>query len=260
MKNLPLTRKPETIEDIVFEGRNRSYGAYELNKKRSKYLLIAFMVSFAGVSTSIAVPFFNMKNKPLTREISEITEVCLIDVNTEKPEVPLPPEPPKVEIMQSQLVYRVPEVVEEVLEPELELSIGTIEQATFNPPPDIDIPVISDQNSHVIEEPEEEIVFFPQEEASFNGGTVSDFCTWVQTNLGYPEEPAAAGIEGKVIIEFCVNSKGEVVDIKVLRKIHPDIDNETVEVISSSPVWKPAKQGGRPVKQRFTIPITFEIL
>ena len=59
--NLPDSR---TLDDIVFENRNKAYGAYALNKKHRKYLIIAFLISLTGVGTAVAVPFLNALNGP----------------------------------------------------------------------------------------------------------------------------------------------------------------------------------------------------
>ena len=261
MKTQEVVRKPETLEDIIFEGRNKSYGAFDLNQKRGKYLIISFLVSFIGLSTAVAVPFINsFKNKAPVAPPEKSIPVILIGMENPTPEIPLPPPPPEMpEQMQKAIAYRVPEVVEEVQDPENGFDFSAIESVTENAPIDLVIePIV--EVTRVIDEPEEEIFFNPQEKASFMGGNEETFLKWVQMNLVYPAAAADANIEGKVFIEFCVNSKGEVVDIKVVRKLHPDIDNETVRVIDSSPRWAPAKQGGNPVKQRFTIPIVFDLI
>lgn len=96
-------------------------------------------------------------------------------------------------------------------------------------------------------------------QASFHGGDLNAFRNWVQKNLQYPQIAAEKGISGKVFIEFAVNSKGDVVDIKVLRGVDPMLDNESIRVIKSSPKWTPAKQGGKIVKQKFVIPLQFTL-
>ena len=98
-----------------------------------------------------------------------------------------------------------------------------------------------------------------EENASFQGGDVGAFRLWVQSNMVYPTAAAEAGIAGKVIVQFAVNSKGQVVDARVLRSIHPDLDKEALRCLLSSPPWVPGKQGGKSVKQQFTIPIVFQL-
>jgi len=259
MKNQFFIGKTETLEEIVFEGRNKSYGAFDLNQKRSKYLFTAFFIAFLGVSAVIAVPFihsFNIGDTPVA--VERETGVTLTKI--EYPDFTLPPPPPPINPeLFKRVVFKVPVIVEGITDPIVEFEYETLESVNSNPPVDIEIELIKPEHN-VINEPEELPVFNPQEKASFKGGDEDDFRKWVAENIVFPSDAANAGIKGKVIIEFCVNSKGEVVDIKLLRKLDPAIDAETLRVISSSPRWTPAKQGGSPVKQRFTIPFMFDLI
>jgi periplasmic protein TonB len=259
MKNQFFFGKTETLEEIVFEGRNKSYGAFELNQKRSKYLFTAFFIAFLGVSAVIAVPFihsFNIGDTPVA--VKKVTEVILTEIVY--PEfTPPPPLPPINEEVFKRVVFNTPVIVEELTDPTVEFEYEVIELVNSNPPVDIELEVVP-PSQDAINEPPELPVFNPQEKASFKGGDEDDFRKWVAENIVFPEIAAKAGIKGKVIIEFCVNSKGEVVDIIMLKKLDPAIDAETLRVISSSPRWTPAKQGGSPVKQRFTIPFMFDLI
>lgn len=108
---------------------------------------------------------------------------------------------------------------------------------------------------------EDEAAFvFVEDPATFQGGDLNDFREWVQENLVYPEEAIENGIFGRVTVQFIVDSKGKVGDVMVLRGVDPLLDIETIRVLLSSPAWKPAKQGGLPVKQQFTIPVIFTLL
>jgi len=104
---------------------------------------------------------------------------------------------------------------------------------------------------------EEQVFIIVDDQASFQGGSVDTFRDWVTTNLKYPTIAIENGIQGKVYVQYAVNSKGNVVDIKVVKGVDPSLDKEAVRVIQSSPKWKPAKYKGMKVKQQFTIPIAF---
>ncbi len=97
------------------------------------------------------------------------------------------------------------------------------------------------------------------EPATFQGGDINAFRTWVQKEIVYPPKVSKAGISGKVNVQFCVNSKGAVTDAKVLRSFNSDLDKEAIRCIMSSPNWVPAKKSGKPVSQIFVIPITFKM-
>jgi len=107
------------------------------------------------------------------------------------------------------------------------------------------------------EQTDEQVYIVVEEQATFQGGDVNSFRTWVTKNLKYPDIAVKKGISGKVYVQYAINSKGDVVDVKVVRGVDPTLDKEAVRVISSSPKWEPAKQRGTKVKQQFTIPIVF---
>jgi protein TonB len=260
MKNQPVERKSETLEDIVFEGRNKAYGAYELNRKREKAMILAFFIALLLAVTAIAVPIINAQRTtdggiiPPDQRIIEIR-----DLEQDNPMVPLPPPAPPIDEMERSLVYTTPVIVENA-DPDEGL-IVFVDALDNTENPSIDMPIEPvDPGTDVIDDPVvEEIVLFPQENARFMGGDVNEFRKWVVENITYPTAAIEVNIFGKVLVEFCVNSKGEVVDLKLLRKLDPLIDEVTLQVISSSPRWTPAKQGGRPVKQRFVIPFMFDL-
>jgi len=97
------------------------------------------------------------------------------------------------------------------------------------------------------------------EQASFQGGDLEDFQTWVQENIYYPKEAIDYGVSGTVMTQFTVNTEGEVVDVVVLRGVAPSLDEEAKRVLLSSPVWEPAQLDGKAVAQQFTIPVEFRL-
>ncbi len=102
-------------------------------------------------------------------------------------------------------------------------------------------------------------VWFVEVNASFNGGDLKTFETWVMENLKYPEEAIKDSIYGKVIIQFSVDKTGAVCETKVIRSVNPLLDNEALRVVNSSPAWKPAKISGVELKQNFVIPVYFTL-
>lgn len=90
----------------------------------------------------------------------------------------------------------------------------------------------------------------------FNGGTEAMY-KWIQKNISYPELERSMGIGGTVHLEFVVTRNGDITDVKILRGVTDNIDEEAVRVISSMPKWKPGKQGNKKVDVYFTIPIKF---
>jgi protein TonB len=256
MDNKGLSKKAVTLEDIVFENRNKEYGVYFLRKKYQKYLFIAFLISLFGVSTGISVPFIKaFLNKNKTVVLVKETVAELQSVKTDEDIPPPPPPPPPPAAMEQQVKYTAPVVVDTVKE-EVKLAIvDDVKETVTNEPVPETIEVVKEEESVIVED--EPAFVFVEEQATFQGGDVSTFREWVQKNLVYPPVAVENGIFGRVTVQFAVNSRGEVTDVKILRGVDPSLDKETIRVIMSSPKWGPAKQGGRAVKQQFVIPVIF---
>ena len=82
---------------------------------------------------------------------------------------------------------------------------------------------------------------------------------FLQVNIRYPKEAQAKGIQGRVIVQFVVNSDGSICDEKLIKSVDPQLDTEAIRVIRSMPNWKPGIQKGKPVRVRFTLPVTFRL-
>ena len=77
--------------------------------------------------------------------------------------------------------------------------------------------------------------------ASFDGGDANKFSVWVNEHKRYPEEAKKAGIEGRVTTQFTITKEGKLTNVRILRGLHPLLDEEAVRVIESSPqIWEPA--------------------
>jgi periplasmic protein TonB len=246
-----------TMDDIVFEGRNQEYGAYELRKKYRRFLTIAFLIAFLGISAAMVSPViaaYQNKHK-LARKLEKnvVMEMEKLDENLAPP--PPPPPPPEAE---PQAKFEAPVVVDSVKDDVKIATIDEVKEVVAEAPPE-EIKIEDTQQTEEVQEEYEPPFIIVEENATFKGGDVNTFRTWVQSNIVYPPVAAEAGISGKVFVQFCVNSRGQVCDIKVLRGVHPELDKEVVRCITNSPGWTPAKQGGKAVKQQFVMPIIFQL-
>ena len=93
---------------------------------------------------------------------------------------------------------------------------------------------------------------------TFNGGDAGNFSRWVNEQLEYPENCKKEGISGRVTLSFTVSETGKVTDVKVLRGVHKDLDNEALRVVSSSPDWTPGIADGKAVAIKYTFPVLFQ--
>ena len=82
---------------------------------------------------------------------------------------------------------------------------------------------------------------------------------WVYANLKYPESAVRDGIQGRVMVDFIIDKEGKVTDVRVVRGVDPELDEEALRVVSSSPKWKPGRMGGQKVRTSVTIPVEFRL-
>lgn len=105
----------------------------------------------------------------------------------------------------------------------------------------------------------ENVSQIPQVGPRFNGGDASEFAKWAMKNVQYPAFAEENGIMGKVVVQFVVDTNGNVADVKVVRGVHPVLDKEAVRVVSSSPQWTPGSTNGEPVSVTLTMPVIFSL-
>lgn len=102
------------------------------------------------------------------------------------------------------------------------------------------------------------IYFITEEMPEFPGG-IENLRLFVAKNINYPAEAQELAIQGKVYVSFVILEDGSIVNVKIVRSVHPALDAEAIRVVQSMPRWKPGRQGGKSVRVSYTIPINFLI-
>ena len=97
-----------------------------------------------------------------------------------------------------------------------------------------------------------------EENAQFPGGDQACY-EWLSKNIKYPSICAEQGVQGRVILNFVVNRDGSITEVKVLRSPDPNLSKEAERVVKLMPKWKPARQGNKTVRARFTLPVMFRL-
>ena len=252
------------FDDIVFESRNRDYGAYVLRKKYPRAILTGVLISLFVGSASVLLPFFIEPSdefmvagggRYVTVEMEELSP----------PEdfiyvAPPPPPPPETNRSEEIAKYTVPVIVDTLLTAEPELA--TIAEALELPADDTDIEVYSNGIGDDLligdGSSEGEPAFFLVEVMpTFRGGGLDKFREWVNKRTNYPQAAVDAKIRGTVFLTFVVEKDGSVSNVTGLKGVHPLLDNEAVKAISESPRWNPGLQRGQPVRVRYQIPMSF---
>lgn len=221
--------------------------------------MFSFLIALIIVGSSVIIPLiysYHHKSK-LGEAFEKPIMVILEDVDDAPPPPPPPPSPIE---LQAQVKFVAPSVVDTVKE---ELTLSTFDESLAVAPEMFSAEIIIHEKKAVekeeIFEKEEKVFLVVEEPATFQGGDPNKFNAWILQNIRYPQVALELGITGRVFVQFAVNSKGQVVDAKVLRGIDPSLDQEAIRVIMSSPKWTPPKQGGRPVKQQFVLPVVFKL-
>jgi protein TonB len=252
--------KTPGFEDIVFETRNKEYGAYNLRKKYNRNVLIALLIGLFIIVTLVVAPYLGAKAVESKKRSERQVEIQL--QNIEKPNElvapPPPPPPPPAEMIQ-QAKY-VPPVVVDSVKPEENAQLMTADQAQVEvKDEDVNLEVVEQAKEEVKEEEAEPEPFIVVEEMPmFPGGEV-ELLKYVFEHTQYPEVAKENNIQGKVIVQFCVTSKGTVSKATIMKHVDDALDAEALRVVSTLPLFKPGKQGGKPVPVWFTLPINFTL-
>lgn len=249
--------------DIVFEGRNKSYGAYELRKENPKTTLIALLIgscAFAGAIFVSSIDFGKFGE-------DDEEKVTMVDMaklppppEEKKPLVPPPPPPPpapKIDEVKfvKPVVVKKEEVVEEIKTIE-ELKDKNVGAKDIKGNEDgqnviIDEAGDGDKNNAVVEDTNQ-IYQSVEVQPEYPGG-INNFYKFVANNFHTPED--AADLKGRIIVTFVVEKDGSLTDIRVVRDLGYGTGKEAERVIRKSPKWKAGIQNGRAVRVQYSLPI-----
>lgn len=265
------------VLDIIFEGKNKEYGAYELRKTYNKRMRVALLGMIALIAASVGGYILANSIKPDDTAVKIATkDVQLEDIKQEQPKEeeppppppPKPPEPPKVEMAKftPPKIVKDEEVKEDEKPPEVEkledVKIDVINQEGIK---DVGIvaPPVETHGTGVVEAPKKveedwDRTFTKVEiESSYPGGPQA-WIRFLNRTLRYPPDAQDNGIEGQVIIQFVVDKEGNVSEVEAISGPE-ELRAEAVRVIKRSGKWTPAIQNGRQVKSVKKQPILFQI-
>lgn len=263
------------VLDILFDGRNKEYGAYDLrktyNSRLTKALIGAAVVLLLILVGNILANSLGKgkNNKDMIVQDVQLEEVKQEQKNEPPPPPPPPkPEPPKVEMAKftPPKIVKDEEVKEDEKPPEVEkledTKIGTVNQEGLKDE-GIVAPPASDEGKGVVEAPKKveedwDKTFTKVEiESDFPGGA-SAWQRYLIKSLRYPQEAQDNEIQGTVVVQFIVDKEGNVSDVEAISGAN-ELREEAVRVIKKSGKWTPAVQNGRQVKSYKKQPITFRL-
>ncbi|MGC1392311.1 MAG: TonB family protein [Bacteroidales bacterium] len=248
------------FDDIVFEERNKEYGAYKLRKKYNRTVIIALLIGILILATAIITPYINAKaleNRSKRTERQVEIKMEKLDQPNDQVAPPPPPPPPPTDVVQQQKY--VPPVVVDSIKPEDVKQLMTADQAQTEVK-NTDVVEVQQQVKEEVQEaePEQQPFVVVEEMPMFPGGE-AELMKYLNEHTQYPEIAKENNIQGRVVIRFCVTPKGGVSQISVLKSVDPELDKEAMRVVSTLPAFKPGKQGGKPVPVWYMVPIAFTL-
>jgi protein TonB len=261
--------------DLVFKGRNKSYGAYLLRAESSRNLIRAFFIAAPVFALFFIVPQFinRLKHQDADVTSDKVVQVQNVIAPPIKPMPPKPmaaqpaPEPEKLKTI------KLPSKIQVVAEPISYLEMPTVEEISSAAIGQVsqagaasnaaaaNTPAVSTGNG-VAEIPSADNTI--RETASldaypeFEGG-MNAWAKYIQRNLRYPVQAQEDGIQGKVFISFVIEKDGAISNVTVIRGVASSLDQEAIRVILKSPRWKPGVQNKQFVRVRYNMPISFSL-
>ena len=269
--------------DMVFAGKNKEYGAYQLRKGTSgrniKALLI-LVIAAALVGGFLAWKVIDQKQAEEQQAYMEAMELAKLQQQAKKEEKKKEPVKPKIEpkkeipvaretqkftapVIKKDELVKEENQVKQMDKLDEKVAVGTenkegtkdrLAEAVRSdiavaapPPPPAPKPEVSNKVFDVVEE----MPHFPGGPAALQA--------FLSSNTKYPVVAQENGVQGRVIVSFVVERDGSITDVKVVRSVDPSLDREATRVVRSMPRWSPGKQNGSAVRVKYTVPVVFRL-
>ena len=273
---------PKWVE-MVFAGKNKEYGAYQLRKGTSgrniKALLI-LVIAAALVGGFLAWKVIEQKQAEEQQAYMEAMQLQQLQDQAKKEEKKKEPAKPKIEpkkeipvaretqkftapVIKKDELVKEENQVKQMDKLDEKVAVGTenkegtkdrLAEAVRSdiavaapPPPPAPKPEVSNKVFDVVEE----MPHFPGGPAALQA--------FLSSNTKYPVVAQENGVQGRVIVSFVVERDGSITDVKVVRSVDPSLDREATRVVRSMPRWSPGKQNGSAVRVKYTVPVVFRL-
>lgn len=261
--------------DLIFEGRNKAYGAYDMRQSSPKRHNLATLIVVVVALLAFTLPKLvrNMiPEKDMEMEMTEVTALsnlkeAEVKKNEElKPLTQTPPPPPlKSSIKFTAPVIKKDEEVsdedeiksqEELTESKVTISIADVKGNDEEHGQDI--ADFKEAIKPVVEE-DNKVWEIVEQKPQFPGGEAA-LMKYIRDNMQYPSIAQENGIQGKVVVRFVVSKDGSVRDVTVMRGVDSSLDKEAIRVVKSLPNFIPGKQNGHAVNVYYILPVSFRLM
>ena len=270
--------------DLVFEGKNKDFGAYVIRTESTKRHNLAVLWALIG---AVAVAALSLGLMKANQYLEERRLAALQDQKTYI--VDFPPETEEQQPKQQIIEPEEPEVLEDVLSSVKVTELQIVDDDKVRPEDEIltqeeieetnkafgqtnvdngqderdkfQTAVIDVVVEKPVEKPKEAVaqVFHSVEQMpQFPGGEAA-LMKFLQSHINYPPMAAENGVQGRVVVQFVVDKTGKVGEVVVVRNVDKDLDKEAVRVCKSLPKFTPGRQNGQAVAVWYTLPVTFKL-
>lgn len=264
--------------DLVFEGRNKAYGAYRLRKSTTKRNILAMVA--VVLLLIVAFIILTVKNfvdeqraKVAMTQVAELTNYKQPEKKAEVKQKKVEVEPERVvERVKSSIKFTAPVIKkDEEVKPDEELKTQDELMSTKTAIGTFDVKGNDDANGEIIKakeviaepeppkhEEENKVFDIVEQQPLFPGGPAA-LMKYLSDNTKYPVVAQENGVQGRVTVQFVVEKDGSISDVHVLRGVDPSLDKEAVRVVKSMPRWTPGKQNGITVRVNYRVPVLFRL-
>lgn len=268
--------------DLIFEGKNKEYGAYEMRAKsdaRHNRAMLVIIIVIAAVA--LLAMLVNTVIEKATARPEDQTEQAMVEMATEEAQEEEPQEEEqqrveeqKPEVLPEEVLNTMKatelkitadaEVKEEIKsQDEMKESTTAVGASDFDKGTD-DLNVVREHKDEVVVEEKKEpvddnkVFDVVEQNPVFPGGEAA-LLKYVAEHIRYPAMAQENNIQGRVVVQFVVTKTGSIGQVKVVRSKDPDLDREAVRVVKSLPKFTPGKMNGHAVNVWYTLPINFKL-
>jgi protein TonB len=275
MKNLDQVSRMDALE-IVFEHRNKAYGAYQLRREYNgtlgralgfTILIIIFLLLLPRILGAFAGSILEKKPEEFIydgngKDLKKVKEVVTLP-KTKAAALPRATQrftAPKITKDDQTQDPETNAVVDDLINSNKAIGSQNIDGSDDLPP------ILEDETTDLVTKVENNT---KDPEETYDGSTVQkmpvfvggepELFRFINKNINYPEQARELGIQGTVVVSFVVRKDGSATDIKLLKDIGAGCGKEALRVVQSMPYWIPGEMNGMPVNVRFTLPIRFHL-
>lgn len=258
----------QSWDDLVFENRNKEYGAYSVRKSYSDRILYGLFITLSGVAFALVAPALVAMVRGEEVKIIQPKDILEVVIKPKIYEI-IRPEPPAAQPARAQQQVRtaprnVPPVVTSdpviaVQTPEEPVVDNFVEPGEPNGPTVAGDPAITSGGTGegvTAKTHGDTWILRPEIMPEFVGGE-KEMIRFLQRAIHYPSSARRIGVDGRVFISFVIGVDGTITNAEIVRGISADCDAEALRVVNKMPRWKPGRQNDSPVAVRMVLPIRF---